>query len=289
MTRNAALLTGIVVSLGASHALASPSITVDETVPLAASDIAKAIEIRVASPDVKVRVTRHADRLVITVGDRTQAIDDAADSRELLRVVALVIIGLSEQPPITSAPAPSSDREQPITLGIGAALGVPTTSRFGLRLAVGHQRTDGGIHTTPLLASLVTAIGPLARLVVSLGTDEHGTHLATSRSVLGRLGVEGRFGALGVEIGMAGFAWSNCHAETSTGAGPYGTARVYLPLFDSSGKLLVEVGGYYARTEHVACGTDVMESALDSSLEFDERHPTDEYAGHVGIGVEWPL
>lgn len=298
---------------------AHPTITVDDSVPFTAKDLADAVEIRVRDTNARIHIARSGDVIVIIVGDRARALEvDNAEPHDLARVVALVIVGLAESPPIATAPlapprpptpptpltaptpptppTPPTAPEPPPVFDAEAppeSLSIHVTtdstrppSRYSLRASVGYQRTDGGIYTTPFLASLATALTPNVRFVVSGGVDEHGTHIATTASALGRLGLEGRFGALGLEIGGAGFAFRTCQGDVATGSGAYGTARVYLPV-SARGQLVIEAGGYYVGTEHVSCDNGIAFG--DSSLPMNERSDIDEYAGHVGLGVEWGL
>ncbi len=295
---------------------ARPRITVDDSVPFTAKDLADAVEIRVRETNVTIHVARSGDLIVITVGDRARALEvDDAQPHDLARVVALVIVSLAESPistqrlvappappeppapppppaPMLAPPAPPAPPAFEAELPPDAPSIHVTTdstrspSRYALRASVGYQRTDGGIFTTPVLASLATSITPSVRFVVSGGIDQHGTHIETTTSVLGRLGLEGRFGALGVELGGAGFAFDTCTGETGTAAGVYGTARIYLPISQRA-QLAIEAGGYYVNTDFVTCGNGLAFG--DSNLPMDTHEVFDEYAGHVGLGVEWGL
>ncbi len=316
---------------------ARPRITVDDSVPFTAKDLADAVEIRVRDTNATIHVARSGDMIVITVGDRARALEvDGAAPHDLARVVALVIVSLAEPPistrrlvaprapvpptPMLAPPAPPAPPEPPKPMLAPPAPPEPpeppepmlapapppafeaevppdapsihvTTdstppSRYALRASIGYQRTDGGIFTTPFLASLATSITPSVRFVVSGGLDQHGTHLATTTSALGRLGLEGRFGALGLELGGAGFAFATCTGETGTAGGVYGTARIYLPISQRA-QLAIEAGGYYVNTDFVTCGNGLAFG--DSNLPMDTHEVFDEYAGHVGLGVEWGL
>jgi hypothetical protein len=116
--------------------------------------------------------------------------------------------------------------------------------------------------------------------VASAGLDRHGNLISRVPAVPLRLGIEGRAGALGLELGMLAIAFDGCATGATAGVGPYGAARVYLPLGDSRGHLVVEAGGYYIRTPTADCTQ--MRGAFESTT-------LTEYAGYAGLGVEWPL
>lgn len=279
---------------------ARPTITVDTSVPFSAKEISDAVEIRVHDSDARIHIARAGDVIVITVGDRARALQvDDAPPHDLARVVALVIVSLAE-PSISTTPLPSPaapplppafDREAPPEMpSIHSTRATPPPSPYALRATIGHQRTDGGVYTTPVLASLAAAITPQVRVVVSAGVDEHGTKNDTATSALGRIGVEGRFGALGLELGGAGFAFHACNDDIGGAGGVYGTARIYLPVSPRA-QLVLEAGGYYVKTDFMSCETSGSYTPATRVWEMQGPYVEiqDEYAGHVGIGVEWAL
>lgn len=314
----------IALVLATSVAHARPTITVDPSVPFTAKDLADAIEIRLQS-NARIHIARSGDIIVITVGDRARALEvDGAAPHDLARVVALVIVGLAESPrafppplPISTTPlvaprpptpptppTPPAPPEPPIaaepppppppiaegppeTRAILTA--APLLSKYSVRATVGYQRTDGGVYTTPFMVSLATRIAPKARVVATAGLDKHGDKNETALAVLARLGVEGRFGALGLEIGGTTLGFRTCDDELGTAAGVYGTARIYMPLSPTA-QLVLEAGGYYASTDPVSCSTPFTLAPASTEptwMESGQRY--DEYAGHVGAGVEWAL
>jgi hypothetical protein len=264
MMRTALLISVLVPSLAA----AGPSYTVDPAVPFTAHDLAEAVQLRTdARPDV--RVTRVGDGLLVEVGDAHQVVDvNAREPHDVARVVALVVVSLVDATP---APVPSPE-ETPAALTTTAAP-APAPSRWSMRAAVGLSRDDGGTFATPLTGGLSYQLAPFARLAASV-TYMKATAPRRDTGVFPfRLGVEGRAGALGVELGAMMIPYSSCgDGADGVGRGGYATGRVYLPLTART-HLLVEAGGYYMLSQAYGCD-DTMTLTGEA------------YGGHVGAGVE---
>lgn len=278
--------------LGLASAHAKPTITIDASVPFTADELSDALAIRMRESNARVHIARSGDVILISVGDRANVID--ANTQDLARAVALVVLSLAD------APSPAAVADAPALTATPAVADVPATpspSRHALRFSVGYQRNDGGLATTPFLASLATSLTANARFVVSAGIDEHvdgnthGDEIETNRSIVARLGLEGRFGPVGLEAGGAGFAFHTCGGgDVGVGDGVYGTARIYVPVSRRL-QVIVEAGGYYVDADIAACDTTITFDAQGHFLDVmtAPRGRVDEYAGHFGIGVEWAL
>ena len=145
-----------------------------------------------------------------------------------------------------------------------------------MRGSIGMSRDDGGTIAYPLTGALSYQIAGSARLVGSATLGKSTSPTRGSLFLPLKVGVEGRAGAVGLEVGGMTILHKGCTSDLVVGAGAYGTARVYLPIAART-KLTVEAGGYYAFDQAYGC------EALQTTLRGEA------YGGHFGAGVEWAL
>jgi len=282
MMRTALLLSILIPALAA----AGPSYTVDPAAPFTAHDLAEAVQLRTEARS-DVRVTRVDDGLLVEVDDTRQVVDVRSDDpHDAARVVALVVVSLVDAPP-APALAPPGSTETPAALTASVAP-PPAPSRWSLRAAIGMSRDDGGTISTPLTGAVSYQLATSARLVGSVTYMKATSPTRGSMFVPMRFGVEGRAGALGVELGGILAPHATCNDGSMLGTGGYATGRVYLPVSERA-NVIVEAGGYYMVEQAYGCDVDPMQSDPDG---FGERTYTlrgEAYGGHFGGGVEWRL
>lgn len=267
MMRTALLLSVLVPGLAA----AGPSYSVDPSAPFTAHDLAEAVQLRTdARKDI--RVTRVEDGLLVEVDDTRQVVDVRSDDpHDAARVVALVVVSLVEAPP---PPVPPGSAEAPGVLA-AAAPQVAAPSPWALRAAVGLSRDDGGTFSTPVTGAVSYQLASVARLVASVTYMKATAPTRGSWIVPMRFGVEGRSGALGVELGGILAPHATCNDGSMLGTGGYATGRVYLPVSERT-NVIVEASGYYMVQQAYGCD-------LTTTLTGEA------YGGHFGGGVEWRL
>jgi len=268
MLRNLAASLALLAVAPIAHA--RPSVTIGEGVPFTAGQLADAVSLRTAS-NANVRVTRSNGALVVQVGDASQTVvadDNLGDPYETARVVALVVVALVEVPATTSL----SVDEHSVPNAPATATGGP----WSIRGSVGMSRDDGGTFAFPLTGALSYKIAGSARLVGSATLGKATSPTRDSVFIPLKVGIEGRSGALGIEVGGMTILHKTCSDTLVVGAGAYATGRVYLPIAART-KLMVEAGGYYAFDQ--AFGCDALQTTLRGEA----------YGGHFGAGVEWAL
>jgi hypothetical protein len=266
-----AFLSSVAVAPGI--AAGDPSIAIARDVPFDAAELSDALALRGTLPDAPIRVSRRGNQLVVEVGDRVEVV--TAGDREPsddARVVAMVIVGLGSMPETDHQ---QRDREEPAVPVAHEAHASPWSVRAG----IARMRDDNGIFSTPLSASVTYRLAPTARVVIGAGLAPVGSQLETTTSVPIRLGVEGRAGSVGIELGGVVAPAADCNGSLAAATGGYGALRVYLPLGQSAARLFVEGGGQYMFDQRVGCERMQPSSTLTG----------ESYAGELGLGVEWPL
>ncbi|MDX2089286.1 MAG: hypothetical protein SFX73_15635 [Kofleriaceae bacterium] len=274
MPRTRLATTLAAVLLPPAVAFASPTYAVGEAVPFTALQLEEAVVLR-GDPRVDVRVTRQGNDLLVEVGDARQvvAVNDT-DPHGAARVVAMVVVALvgdaASTPafPPPSAPAPAAG----LTLDHEPRA---TGSPWSIRGTVGFARDDSGTFATPVTGAVSYRLAPFARLVGSVTYTRATAPLRDARFIPLRLGLEGRAGALGVEIGGMAAVHEGCTGSREVGKGGYATGRIYLPVSPRA-HVVVEGGGYYMLEQ--AYGCDGMTTLSGEA-----------YGGHLGGGVEWRL
>jgi hypothetical protein len=285
MTRAATLILALVPAVVS----AEPTITLGPEVPFTAADLGDAVEMRGGSAAV-IRVTRDGDELIVQADDRSQVVEIVDDNpHDAARIVAMVVVALGHDAAVAApvAPAPALAPAPPSASGPSMSAGSPAIastapaparqhSRFDLRGTVGLMRDDGGTYAPTYIAGIGFELVPSTRVVASvMGAEISGIGGVGGIMPL-RLGLEGRAGALAVELGMMFDPETDCRDDRGVATGAYGAARVYVPLGRLDGKLTMEGGGYYARDVYAGCynGDPVRYEV---------------YAGYLGGGVVWPL
>ena len=247
---------------------AGPSLTVAHDAPFSAYELAEALALRIAD-DIAVHVTRDRDgRLVVDVGGRNQVVEPAGDSREVARVVAMVVVALVE-PPVPPQLEVHDTPSQPLVTSPAFA-----ASRYMLRAVASGMRDDSGYTTLAAAATLGYRIAPHARFVASLGVGQVTNKFSeTERVVPVKLGLEGVAAGLGLELGgFALFHQSACTSQREALTGAYGAVRVYLPVSPRT-RVVIEGGGQYTLNAPGFCDGEIA--------------AFNEYAGWGGAGAEW--
>jgi hypothetical protein len=257
----------LALSLVASTAAAGPQVSVAPDAPFSAHELGEALALRIAD-DIAVNVTRDRDgRLVVDVGGRNQLVDPAGDSREVARVVAMVVVALVEQP----APAQLEVHDSPPQ---PVAKSQPFASPYTLRAVASGMRDDSGYTTLAAAGTVGYRIAPHARFVASLGVGQVTNKFSETELVVPvKLGIEGVAGSLGLELGgFALFHQSACTDRREALAGAYGAVRVYLPVSPRT-RVVIEGGGQYTLNDPGFCDGEIA--------------AFNEYAGWGGAGAEW--
>jgi hypothetical protein len=129
-----------------------------------------------------------------------------------------------------------------------------------------------------LFADLVAArrVSPHARLIGTLSFAQYDGYLDTRSAIFPmRVGFEGHAGAAAIEIGgeVVNYRETSCGAaEWGHAAGPYGAAKVFLPV-TSRARIVAELGGQFVGS--------VSPTMCNSAMNYTE------YAGWIGAGLEW--
>lgn len=267
----------LVVAASPGLATARPSITLEDAVPFTEDQLAEAIGLRVADARAEVKVSRRADHLVVSVGDRSDTVAIAsADPHANARTVAMMVVALAADEP---APA--------MVEGAGAPVVAPSTQATPARLSgfalAGLARDDGGTFSQLLTGALAYHLAPSARVIGSVTLGEATVPRQDAFFLPVRLGVEGRAGAIGLELGGMVPVHRDCSGSVTASYGGYVTGRIYVPLAPTH-RLVVEAGGYYLANASY-CGEEVVFGQVESEL--TSRHEA--YGGHIGGGVEWAL
>jgi hypothetical protein len=251
----------------ATAATAGPTVTVTPDAPFTEQELGEALELR-GSADLDVRVSRTSDgRLVVTVGNQQTVIDPRdRDSRAAARVVAMVIVTLANDP----RAVPPLDDEEPIPT-ISSEVRRP--SPYAFRVVGSWMRDDSGYTTKTVAGSLAFQVAPQVRLAASVGLGTIANRSSESEAVVPlRLGIEGRAGALGIELGgVSTLHYNPCINGVDAPSGGYGVVRVYLPT--AKRRVVIEGGGQYVIANSGSC---------DSEIALYQQ-----YAGWLGAGVEW--
>ncbi|HEY5950897.1 MAG TPA: hypothetical protein VIV40_35635 [Kofleriaceae bacterium] len=260
----------VVVTWSMAAALARPSITVGEAVPYSAAVLDDAVMMR---GDVRadVRITRSGDSFMVTVGGASQRVAmPPGDLQDDVRVLAMVIVALDAR----SADA-ARQEDEPAAPAAATAAAQPAPDRIAVRATLGWGRDDGGTFSMPITLAFGYRVAEHAQLVASV-TRMTGT-APTRGSVLFpiHLGVEGRAGGAGLEVGAFVAPQQDCVSKLTAGGGAYASGRIYVPI-SPTGRLVAEVTGFYA--PRMAGGCDA-----GATLYFDT------YGGYVGGGYEWSL
>lgn len=267
----------LTLAAAVSDARADVRVEVDPGAPFTEADLADAVEIRMpeGGGEVVVRVAKLGmDQLVVIVGDKSQVVtlpdrDRAASSR----VVALVVTGMmggegAAQRPVGAAPG---DVVVPV-----AAAPRPLAHRTSFGVGTSLLRDDNGYAL--LFVDLVAArtLSPNTRLIGTLGLGQYREYLDTRSAIFPlRVGFEGHAGAAAIEIGgeVINYREVSCGgAEWGHAAGPYGAAKVFLPVATRA-RIVTELGGQFVRS--------VSPTTCNSAMNYTE------YAGWLGVGLEW--
>jgi hypothetical protein len=253
-------------------ASAGVRVEVDPGAPFTEADLADAVEIRTADTgEVVIRVAKLGmDQLVVIVGDRSQVVtladhDRAASSR----VVALVVTAMLE---------PAAEADEPVVAEVTAAPapapapGPRTTFMAGGAIT----RDDNGYWIRLVNLAVARPLTPHARLVGTLGVGEYNGYLSQHAVLFPlRVGIEGRAGAAGIEIGgeLINYRETGCGAaEWGHSTGVYGAGKVFLPIGARS-RIVGELGGHFVGS--------VAPTACNSGPNYTA------YGGWLGAGLEW--
>ena len=269
------ILVGCTLSL-ASPAMANVELDVDVSAPFTEQDLHQAVELRHATegnPDVVIRVAKlDYHRYVVTVDDRSQLVElESRDHDASTRVVALVVVSmLMEQ----NRDLRSADDELPPLVEESVERGAP--GHLSLHISGSYTRDDNGYYIPFLNGGASYALTPHARLVATVGIGRYDGYLDTSSVILPiRLGVGGRAGAVGIEMGgeLLKYREDSCGgSEWGSAKGVYGAAKVFVPLGRSK-RLVGELGGRFALANNP---TD-----CNSAMNYTK------YGGWIGVGMEW--
>ncbi len=261
-------------ALPSPPAHADPAVDVDIDAPFTEDDLAAAIKLRhTDGVDRSVSVGRLSEnRFVVTVGDRAQVVELTTDDRATsARVVALVVVALI---PTTST---RHDDDSPLAAPTNSrATEAAGPSKLAFRASLSFARDDNGYETPVVNLGGAYAISRHANIVASAGFARNNDYLDTSSILLPvRLGIEGRAGAAGIEIGTQRLIYR----ESSCGMGEWGAAqsvhgvsRLFIPIRGST-QLTAELGGHLVVDEN----TTECRSASNFTA----------YGGWLGFGIEW--
>lgn len=152
----------------------------------------------------------------------------------------------------------------------------PQVPRLAARVTLGHGRDDGGTYANPITAALAYALAGHARVVASASlVHASGAGQPTTLVPL-RLGIEGRAGAAGLELGGFASLHRACSGAPRAGGGGYAGARVYVPVSERH-DFVLEAVVHYA-LEQPGCYRPTMETVAN-----------DAYGAYAGAGIEWQL
>lgn len=283
------------LSIGAVARADAGDITVAGGARFSQGQLEDAVSLRAPAGlgDQEVRVTALGDgRLRVQVGDDSQEIDVASgDGQDCARVVAMVIVSMvddraADRPPPDpaaesgSAARPARDDEVPDVLQVDAAprphRGAGPT-RWALRVGLLRDHEDGGYETNMLEIGGALSLSRYVRLVGALDLGHNEDYLASKTTLVPvRIGIEGRAGGLGIELGVRRLWYqeSSCSgAEWGSATGPYGSAQAYLPVSDHA-RVVLQLGGY-----RVGWGRQATQCR--SNWNYSS------YGGWMSGGVEW--
>lgn len=280
------LALGTLLAVGAvTPAHADVEIEVDPAAPFSKGELADAIRLRTIEPtDGAVTVTVHdGGTLTVTVNGQTRSVAlHHQDRTSSTRVVALVITSMFDDGRRVDARSrePVLDDESPLprvdsSMRASARTNVPARGRGTLLIGTSMHREDAYAELIPLFnARLSYPVSRHVAAVATIGIGRFETYFATRSTLVPvRLGIEGRAGAVGLEIGAQRLHYreSTCSAWGSNSS-VYGVGRVYLPVSDKI-KIVGELGGHYVTSSNpVDC--------MSAPKYF-------EYGGWVGAGLEW--
>ena len=103
-----------------------------------------------------------------------------------------------------------------------------------------------------------------------------------------RLGLEGRGGAAGLELGAFVARQSDCARKTRAAYGGYVSGRVYLAVTPRY-SLIVEANSYWAVDQAFGCDQDLPPFETDPSAPYTYTLHGKVYGASLGAGVEWQL
>lgn len=152
----------------------------------------------------------------------------------------------------------------------------PEPQRFAARVTLGRGRDDGGTFSHPITGALSYAVAGSARIVASGSLMAASSPERDSTFVPLRLGLEGRAGAAGLELGGFVSLHRDCSGEPRAGGGGYTSGRVYVPMTERH-DFVIEVTAHYAVLQPY-CSRPTMETV-----------PGEGYGAYVGAGIEWRL
>lgn len=265
----------------AAPAAAGVRVEVDPGAPFTEPDLAGAVELRlgesatVAAGDIVVRVAKLGlNQLIVTVGERTQLVElPDRDRAATSRVVAQIVTGMLEAP----AAAAQRDAEPPPPLpptADGTVQPAPAPRRHAVHAGLSYGRDDNGYWVTLLNGGASWALAPSARLIATIGVGRNDAYLDTASLLVPvRVGIEGRAGATGIELGghRLGYREDTC-GEWGAATGVYGAAKVFLPL-GARARLVGELGGHFV----VSNDPTTCNSASNYTS----------YGGWMGANLEW--
>jgi hypothetical protein len=264
-------------------ASAGVRVEVDPGAPFTEADLVDAVEIRRAedapSDEVVIRVAKLGmDQLVVIVGDRSQVVTlDDHDRAASSRVVALVVTAMLDDGRVVAvgpSTAPAAPGEQPVIAEVAAPTRreVRTSYLFG----AAYTRDDNGYNIPVLNLGVARPVSPNVRVVGTLGLGRYSGYLDTSSTLIPlRVGIEGRAGGAGVEIGgeLTNYREATCNPPSwGMSTGLYGAAKVFLPT-SARTRLVGELGGHYIGR--------VRETSCLAGPNFTE------YGGWMGAAIEW--
>jgi hypothetical protein len=266
------LFSFVVVATPAANA--DVRVEVDPGVPFTERDLAEAVDIRTpgtARPGIVIRVAKLGmDQLVVVVGDRSQIVtlpdrDRAASSR----VVALVVTGLLDE-----GPSPAGATVMRATEPRARA----RARRTSLLVGAASTLENNGYWMPFVHLGAARALTPSLRVVGTVGYTRFEGYLDTRSTLIPvRLGLEGRAGSAGLELGwqMINYRERAClSAEWGHAEGAYGAAKLFVPV-GARTRLVGEAGG------HKVIGR--MPTSCNSATNYTG------HAGWLGASLEWAL
>jgi hypothetical protein len=258
---------------------AEPVVAIEGPAPFSADELSDAVRLRGAKAR-EIHVVRRGEALVVEVGGAEQVVTlTTDDSREAARTIAMIVIALEGEPP--GGPVQVRDREDP-----APPPAEPPPRRLGAsaRLTLGRGRDDGGTYTAPLTGALSVPVAGSARVTASVSLMQATSPRRGDLFVPVRLGVEGRAGTAGLELGGFIAAQRDCLGSPTSGYGGYVAGRVYMPL-SRRYQFVIEASGYYAIRQAGGCMPyDLGAASGPATTLYGEA-----YGAAIAAGVEWAL
>jgi hypothetical protein len=300
MTKTFQLTACLFVVLAATPAVAQPTITVDESTPFTAHELADAIQLRVDS-NATIDVRRDGDRWLITIDGHTRPIElSEVDPHDAARIVALVAVGMDaptaavERSPALAAvvpPAPDVDHVDTRTReSLFGERSVASAANWALRAAAG-VRSDGRTWTVPhdapvLTLTIARRVGQSAHAIVGIDWDGNSSAFDSDGVFFARAGIELRHRWFAIEGGARVTTARICEPidKRVTLFGPYLASRIHLFPVSTHGRVFTELG--IGQTSGVL---SVSACAMEGDGVGDLPFAMSVRTMHATLGLEVPL